>query len=195
MVLDLRFVAAISGLSAAGGGLSLSSLALVTGACSGIGAGTITANYDGTNKNRTIIGDGAFIGSDTMLVAPVRIGAGARTGAGSVVNKDVPDGALTPVADQIEEMLSPPYRAAAARSDGDTWTAVAEGTRIVELPGIAADEVELTVVDGEHTLTVGEERTDRRLPALEALAQEHESVAIHAERVDGDLFAVDVFPL
>ncbi len=57
-----------------------------------IGAGTITANYDGVNKNETVIGDGAFIGSDTMLVAPVRIGAGARTGAGSVVNRDVPDG-------------------------------------------------------------------------------------------------------
>jgi bifunctional UDP-N-acetylglucosamine pyrophosphorylase/glucosamine-1-phosphate N-acetyltransferase len=57
-----------------------------------IGAGTITANYDGRGKHRTVIGDGAFIGSDTMLVAPVRIGRGARTGAGSVVTKDVPDG-------------------------------------------------------------------------------------------------------
>ena len=58
-----------------------------------IGAGTITANFDGTNKNRTEIGDGAFVGVDTMLVAPVRLGKGARTGAGSVVTKDVPDGA------------------------------------------------------------------------------------------------------
>jgi bifunctional UDP-N-acetylglucosamine pyrophosphorylase/glucosamine-1-phosphate N-acetyltransferase len=57
-----------------------------------IGAGTITANYDGAGKHRTVIGDGAFIGSDTMLVAPVRIGRRARTGAGSVVTKDVPDG-------------------------------------------------------------------------------------------------------
>jgi bifunctional UDP-N-acetylglucosamine pyrophosphorylase/glucosamine-1-phosphate N-acetyltransferase len=57
-----------------------------------IGAGTITCNYDGTNKNLTIIEDGAFIGSDTMLVAPVRIGANARTGVGSVVTKDVPAG-------------------------------------------------------------------------------------------------------
>lgn len=56
-----------------------------------IGAGTITANYDGQNKHRTVIGDGAFIGSDTMLVAPVRVGAGARTSAGSVVTRDVPD--------------------------------------------------------------------------------------------------------
>lgn len=54
-----------------------------------IGAGTITANYDGKNKNHTEIGDDVFIGSDTMLVAPLKIGKGARTGAGSVVTKDV----------------------------------------------------------------------------------------------------------
>jgi bifunctional UDP-N-acetylglucosamine pyrophosphorylase / glucosamine-1-phosphate N-acetyltransferase len=58
-----------------------------------IGAGTITANFDGVNKNRTQIGDGAFVGVDTMLVAPVKLGKGSRTGAGSVVTKDVPDGA------------------------------------------------------------------------------------------------------
>ena len=58
-----------------------------------IGAGTITANFDGLNKNRTRIGDGAFVGVDTMLVAPVKLGRGSRTGAGSVVTKDVPDGA------------------------------------------------------------------------------------------------------
>ena len=59
-----------------------------------IGAGTVTCNYDGTEKHRTRIGDGAFIGSDSMLVAPVEIGAGARTAAGSVVTRDVPPGAL-----------------------------------------------------------------------------------------------------
>jgi bifunctional UDP-N-acetylglucosamine pyrophosphorylase/glucosamine-1-phosphate N-acetyltransferase len=58
-----------------------------------IGAGTITANFDGSKKNRTVIGDGAFVGVDTMLVAPVKLGKGSRTGAGSVVTKDVPDGA------------------------------------------------------------------------------------------------------
>ena len=55
-----------------------------------IGAGTITANFDGQNKNHTVIEEGVFIGSDTMLVAPLHIGKGARTGAGSVVTKDVP---------------------------------------------------------------------------------------------------------
>ncbi len=59
-----------------------------------IGAGTITANYDGVSKHRTTIGDGAFIGSDTMLVAPVNIGRGAATSAGAVVNRDVPDGMI-----------------------------------------------------------------------------------------------------
>lgn len=59
-----------------------------------IGAGTITCNYDGVDKHRTVIGDGAFVGSDTMLVAPVTIGAGAVTGASSAITKDVPPGAL-----------------------------------------------------------------------------------------------------
>ncbi len=60
------------------------------GANVNIGAGTITANYDGKNKNLTVIEDDVFIGSDTMLVAPLRIGKGSRTGAGAVVTKDVP---------------------------------------------------------------------------------------------------------
>ena len=55
-----------------------------------IGAGTVTCNYDGVSKHRTVIGKGAFIGSDTMLVAPVKVGDGAATGAGSVVTRDVP---------------------------------------------------------------------------------------------------------
>ena len=59
-----------------------------------IGAGAITANYDGTRKHPTTIGAGAFIGVDTMLVAPVEVGEGARTGAGAVVTHDVPAGKL-----------------------------------------------------------------------------------------------------
>ena len=59
-----------------------------------IGAGTITANYDGKRKNRTVIGNRAFIGSDTILRAPITVGEGAYTGAGSVVTRDVPPGKL-----------------------------------------------------------------------------------------------------
>ena len=57
-----------------------------------VGAGTVTANYDGVKKNTTVVGDGAFLGVDTMLRAPVTVGKGARTGAGSVVTRDVADG-------------------------------------------------------------------------------------------------------
>ncbi len=64
------------------------------GAGVNIGAGTITCNYDGEKNHPTEIGAGAFIGSDTMLVAPVKVGEGARTGAGSVVTKDVPPNSL-----------------------------------------------------------------------------------------------------
>jgi bifunctional UDP-N-acetylglucosamine pyrophosphorylase/glucosamine-1-phosphate N-acetyltransferase len=59
-----------------------------------IGAGTVTCNFDGVRKNPTVILPEAFIGSDTMLVAPIKVGRGARTGAGSVVTRDVPDGSL-----------------------------------------------------------------------------------------------------
>ena len=64
------------------------------GARVNVGAGTITCNYDGANKHRTVIGDDVFVGSDTQFVAPVRIGAGATVAAGTTVWKDVPDGAL-----------------------------------------------------------------------------------------------------
>jgi bifunctional UDP-N-acetylglucosamine pyrophosphorylase/glucosamine-1-phosphate N-acetyltransferase len=65
------------------------------GAHVNVGAGTITCNYDGANKHRTVIGDNAFIGSGAMIVAPVEIGAGATIGAGSTITKDAPSGELT----------------------------------------------------------------------------------------------------
>jgi bifunctional UDP-N-acetylglucosamine pyrophosphorylase/glucosamine-1-phosphate N-acetyltransferase len=60
-----------------------------------VGAGTITCNYDGANKYRTEIGDGSFIGSGTMLVAPITVGANATIGAGSTLTKNAPEGKLT----------------------------------------------------------------------------------------------------
>jgi bifunctional UDP-N-acetylglucosamine pyrophosphorylase/glucosamine-1-phosphate N-acetyltransferase len=85
------------------------------GAKVNVGAGTITCNYDGTTKHRTVIEDGAFIGSDSQLIAPVRIGKGAYVGAGSSITEDVPDGALgiargrqTNVAGWVERKKSQP---------------------------------------------------------------------------------------
>src|SRR5262249_54275356 len=66
----------------------------VIGAAVNVGAGTITCNYDGKNKNTTVIEDDAFIGSDTQLIAPVKVGARAYVAAGTTVTKDVPAGAL-----------------------------------------------------------------------------------------------------
>jgi len=64
------------------------------GAKVNIGAGTITCNYDGARKNQTVIGDGAFIGSDTQLIAPVTVGNGAYVGSGTTIREDVPEGSL-----------------------------------------------------------------------------------------------------
>jgi bifunctional UDP-N-acetylglucosamine pyrophosphorylase/glucosamine-1-phosphate N-acetyltransferase len=66
----------------------------VIGAGSNIGAGVITCNYDGVNKHMTVIGEGAFVGSDSTLVAPISIGDGAYIGAGSCITREVPSDAL-----------------------------------------------------------------------------------------------------
>lgn len=91
-----------------GEGTAISHLSYIgdasVGARANIGAGTITCNYDGVLKHHTQIGDGAFIGSNTMLVAPVSVGDGAITGSGSVITKDVP-------ADAIELARAPQTRA------------------------------------------------------------------------------------
>ena len=112
-----------------------------------------------------------------------------------VVAEELPDEATVPLAEAIEKTLEPPYRAAAVRSEGDLWTAVAEGVLIVELPGLDADDVDVTVVGGQRELSLDDVPADRELPALDAIAAAHGDVALHAERVDGPVYAVDVFPL
>jgi bifunctional UDP-N-acetylglucosamine pyrophosphorylase / glucosamine-1-phosphate N-acetyltransferase len=90
------------------------------GAGTNVGAGTITCNYDGFGKHRTIIGEGAFIGSNSALVAPVRVGDGAIVGAGSTVTRDVPDDSLYlgRANDRIYEGKAPSIRARAkAKAD------------------------------------------------------------------------------
>jgi bifunctional UDP-N-acetylglucosamine pyrophosphorylase/glucosamine-1-phosphate N-acetyltransferase len=91
------------------------------GADVNIGAATVTANYDGYRKHRTVIEDGARVGSDTMLVAPVRVGKGAITGAGSVITKDVPPGALA--VERAEQRTIEGYR---TRKDAEHRDILAE---------------------------------------------------------------------
>lgn len=85
--------AAVLGAGAKAGHLSYIGDAII-GSGANIGAGTITCNYDGVNKHQTYIGEDAFIGSNSSLVAPVRIGDGATTGAGSVITTDIADNSL-----------------------------------------------------------------------------------------------------
>jgi bifunctional UDP-N-acetylglucosamine pyrophosphorylase / glucosamine-1-phosphate N-acetyltransferase len=89
-----------------------------------VGAGTVTVNYDGYRKHRTVIGDDVRIGSDTMLVAPVRIGKGAVTGAGSTITKDVPPGALA--VERGDQRVVRGYR---ARKDAQMKDAGRKGKR------------------------------------------------------------------
>ena len=90
------------------------------GAGANIGAGTITCNYDGFDKSRTEIGEGAFIGSNTALVAPVKVGDGAFIGAGSVISGDVkPDALAVTRPEQVErEGWAAEYRAAKQAARG-----------------------------------------------------------------------------
>jgi len=90
-----------------------------------VGAGTVTVNYDGYEKHRTRIGDDARVGSDTMLVAPVKLGRGAVTGAGSVITTDVPAGALA--VERSEQLVVKGYR---KRRDAEAETGKKRGTRV-----------------------------------------------------------------
>jgi bifunctional UDP-N-acetylglucosamine pyrophosphorylase/glucosamine-1-phosphate N-acetyltransferase len=85
-----------------------------------IGAGTITCNYDGKNKHVSTIEDGAFIGSDTQLVAPVKIGKGAYVGSGTTVREDVPEGALAVSAGKQRNIEGWVERNAPARTKKDS---------------------------------------------------------------------------
>ena len=89
----------------------------VIGAGVNVGAGAITCNYDGVHKHLTTIGDGAFVGSDSTLVAPVSVGAGAYVAAGSCITEDVPEGALA--LGRSRQVTKPGW--AAARKVADAW--------------------------------------------------------------------------
>jgi hypothetical protein len=112
-----------------------------------------------------------------------------------VVSEDVPDGSHGALADALEEQIAPPYRASAVRDEGDVWSVAAQGIALVELPGVRGDVVDLTVMGGVRELSVDGGPAGQGIPALDALADEHGDVSVHAERVDADTFAVDVFPL
>jgi hypothetical protein len=111
-----------------------------------------------------------------------------------VVEDDLPEDALSPLADALDEALEAPYHAYAHRREGDVWVAAAVVVDVVEVEEeIDGDSVEIVTRDGERMTAIGGELTDRRIEALEALAEEDfESYFMEASRIDERLWEVTV---
>lgn len=115
-----------------------------------------------------------------------------------LVDDELPEDALAPLADSVEQTLSPPYRARAVRRAETLWAVAANTIDVVELPEeTTGDGIDLTVEDGRRTLVVDGERVFERLQALERLGEERgfATFVVHAERLDGALWEVNVAPL
>jgi hypothetical protein len=114
-----------------------------------------------------------------------------------LIDDDVPEGALSPVAEAIEQSLPAPYRAVAVRTEGDVWGVAANRIEVLEVPEeIDGDSVSLAVQGHDRTLLVDERPAWTDAPTLEAYAHKrHDDFVLHAERLDGDLWWVRVNPL
>jgi hypothetical protein len=141
---------------------------------------------------------------DAVVTAETELGADAVTfvalPSGVLLvegDENVPEGALTPLAEAIEETLPAPYRAEAVRRDGAVWAAAARAIEVVELPpGTSGEEIVLSVSDGERVLKVDDLPSFGSVPALERLgSSRNEAYVVHATRLDGDLWEVAVSAL
>jgi hypothetical protein len=113
-----------------------------------------------------------------------------------IVDEDEPDGALAPLADAVDKVLTPPYRAEAVRRDGDTWAIAASRVELVHVPGLVGDEVELAATREGRTLKVDGQTTLGRAAELERVGEAQGSeYVVRARRVDGDLWEVEASPL
>jgi hypothetical protein len=114
-----------------------------------------------------------------------------------VVDEDIPDGALSPLADALEGQIAAPYHGYAFWKEDDVWTVAAKRVQVVEVPeDVPGDEVELAVNDGSRTLVVDGEESRAEIPSLESFAsQQFGSFVLHASRLDETLWEVTVLPL
>jgi hypothetical protein len=114
-----------------------------------------------------------------------------------LVDDAVPDGALAPLADALEQLLEPPYDARAVRRDGVLWGVAANRIEVVEVPEeVPGDTVSLSVQGGERMLLVDDRPAWESVRTLEEhAAARHAEFVLHAERLDGDLWSVKVNPL
>jgi len=116
---------------------------------------------------------------------------------GSVLVEEGPDSSLQGLADAVEQELRPPYRARAARQDGDLWAVQAKRIEVLALPAAPnGDTLDLTQTAEERVLRVDGERVFGTVPELEARGErEGRDYTVHAERLDGDLFEITASPL
>lgn len=114
-----------------------------------------------------------------------------------VVDEAVPDGALDPLAEALESHVRLPYRAEAVRRGGSRWAVAARAIEVVELPQeVSGDEIDLAVREGERTLSIDGLPSLAVVPALERLGgSRFDAYAVHAERLDGNLWEARVNPL
>ena len=113
-----------------------------------------------------------------------------------IVDEDVEDGALAPLADAIEASLDLPYSARCVRRDGGVWAAGAKRIEVAEVPGIDGDEVQLTSDGASLSLEVDREPALDRVPSLESLGSRvGEAYVVRGSRLDGDLWEVEVSAL
>jgi hypothetical protein len=113
-----------------------------------------------------------------------------------IVDEDVPEGSLAPLAEAVEGVIEAPYRAQGVRKSERVWAVGALRIEVAELPGATGDEIDLAVQAGGRTLVVDGEPAFGGVPALERLAAaRYEEYVAHAERLDGDLFEIKVAPL
>jgi hypothetical protein len=114
-----------------------------------------------------------------------------------VVDDDLPDGALTPLADALDGQISAPYHGYALRQEGDVWGVAARRTQIVELEDdVSGDEIDMVVTDESRKVAVDGVESDATVPGLEAFAaQQFGSFVLHASRLDDMLWEVTVLPL
>ena len=114
-----------------------------------------------------------------------------------LVDEELPEEGLSPLAAVVEQAVSPPYRARAVRRDRDLWAVAANVIQVVELAeNVPGDTVSLAVQNGERTLLIDERPAWESIRTLEELgAAVHSDFALNAERLDGDLWSVEVNPL
>jgi hypothetical protein len=114
-----------------------------------------------------------------------------------IVDDEVPDGVLTPLADALEVSIQPPYHAYARRREQDVWAAAAFMVNVVEVPEeLPGDTLSIVVQDGERTALVGDQRHSDRIQSLEQFAEaDFEAYVLEATRLDGALWEVTVTPL